>query len=715
MRTFGKKANPTRRARLTAAVLVVVAIPSGFAVAQDRATYNLFGTPGLLDMPSAASAPDAELAATISHMATATRTTLSFQITPRFSGSFRYSGIQNFFAATGAEVFDRSFDLQYRFVDEGRLRPAVAFGLRDFLGTGLYSAEYIVATKNVAPGLTVTGGLGWGRLGSFNGFDNPLAVFNDGLRNRPSDFGFGGNPEFDQWFRGDAAFFGGLAWKATNRLTLKAEYSSDAYPRETQRINPTFNRKSPWNLGLSYEANDSVAVQVAYMYGDQLGFGVTLKTNPKQPTVIGGLAPQPLAITPRAPGAARDLGWTQQANGQAILRDNVKLFLSQDGMTFEAMEVAPQAVTLHFRPGRFGNQAQAVGRAARILARTMPASVENFTLVPVVRGTPMAAVTLRRSDLEALETEPDNSWLSYGRATVSDAAKSLDGATYDAALYPKFRWALAPYITASYFDPDSPIRADVGAALSAEWDLAPGIMLAGRVQKRFAGNRDDATIFAPSGLQRVRSDSNIYAREGDPALTNLTLSWYDRPGTNVYSRVTVGYLEPMFGGISGEMLWKPVDSRLALGAEINYVQQRDFDQQFGFRDYQTATGHLSAYYAFGNGFQGTVDAGRYLAGDWGASFALDRTFANGWSIGAYATFTNVSAEDFGEGSFDKGLRFTIPLEAVVGTPSSRRSNSVIRSLARDGGAKLDVSGRLYNLVKDSHQPELKRDWGGFWR
>ena len=64
-----------------------------------------------------------------------------------------------------------------------------------------------------------------------------------------------------------------------------------------------------------------------------------------------------------------------------------------------------------------------------------------------------------------------------------------------------------------------------------------------------------------------------------------------------------------------------------------------------------------------------VDAGRYLAGDWGATFALDRRFANGWKIGAFFTLTNVSAARFGEGSFDKGIRMTIPLSWITGKPA----------------------------------------------
>ncbi|AWX92558.1 hypothetical protein DPM13_03090 [Paracoccus mutanolyticus] len=63
-------------------------------------------------------------------------------------------------------VWDRSFDLRYQILDEAESgwRPAVAIGLQDFMGTGFYSSEYIVATKTITPRLRVSAGLGWGRL-----------------------------------------------------------------------------------------------------------------------------------------------------------------------------------------------------------------------------------------------------------------------------------------------------------------------------------------------------------------------------------------------------------------------------------------------------------------------------------------------------------------------------------------------------------------------
>lgn len=717
MVSFGKDSSLESAFSLKKLVALIIAgCVVSPAFAEDGYTYSLFGTVGLLDMPTAESADDAELAASFNMMSEAIRSTVTFQLTPRFAASFRYSQIDDYNPLTGTDTFDRSFDLQYRLIDEGRYRPAVAVGLRDFMGTGIYSSEYIVATKHVNPRLTVTGGVGWGRFGTYNGFTNPLGALDARFKTRPvGTTGFGGQPELNKWFRGDAAFFGGLSYRASDRLTLKAEYSSDAYRLETVRPRPHFDRKSPLNFGLDYRLGQSASLQAAYMYGDTIGFGMTFATNPKTSAFTGGRGTSPFPVAVRPNGQGRDLGWMTQPNVEKLLRNNVQTFLSADGMGLEGMKVSGTAVTLHLQTGPFLNQAQAIGRAARALTKTMPQSVETFTIVPVAKGMGAAAVTLKRSDLEELEMQPDGAWLAYSRASITDATGTEDGLTYREDLYPKLNWSFGPYAAASLFDPDSPVRADFGLKFAAKWDIAPGLYLSGNVTKRLVGNRDGSTRFDPSVLPRVRQDGNIYAREGDPAIPELVLAWYARPGKDLYSRLTLGYLESQFGGVSGEILWKPVDSRLALGLEVNAVKQRDFNQLFGFRSYQTITGHASAYYDFGNGFHGQVDAGRYLAGDWGATFALDRTFANGWQVGAYATFTNVSFSDFGEGSFDKGLRLTIPLEHFMSTPSARKSSTTLSSLARDGGARLKVSDRLYEQVRDSHQPELKRDWGGFWR
>jgi hypothetical protein len=159
-----------------------------------------------------------------------------------------------------------------------------------------------------------------------------------------------------------------------------------------------------------------------------------------------------------------------------------------------------------------------------------------------------------------------------------------------------------------------------------------------------------------------------------------------------------------------------VDSRLAFGAELNYAQQRDFDMLFGFQDYNIVTGYLSAYYSFDNGVHAKIDAGRYLAGDWGATITMDRAFDNGWKIGAYVTMTDMSYAAFGEGSFDKGVIVTVPTDFFFGNASRRNLSAQLGSPNRDGGARLEIDDRLYDIVRDGHVAgPLGDTWGRVWR
>ena len=233
--------------------------------------------------------------------------------------------------------------------------------------------------------------------------------------------------------------------------------------------------------------------------------------------------------------------------------------------------------------------------------------------------------------------------------------------------------------------------------------------------KSVVGNLDNSNRLSDSVLPRVRTDGVLYDKQGDPALEHLTATYFFRPADDIYGRVTGGYLERMFGGVSGELLWRPANSRLALGAELNYVKQRDYDLQLGFRDYSVVTGHVSAYYQMNNGFHAQLDVGRYLAGDIGATLSIDREFKNGWKIGAFATLTDVSAEDFGEGSFDKGIKLDIPVSWFLGTPNTYRLGTVLRPITRDGGARLNVGGRLYERVRQYQRPTLENQWGRVWQ
>ena len=698
-----------------AATLIVLSFAPVSLVAQDRSFawgYNSYGTPGMIDMPTAFGRDDAELAFTTSYFKSQMRNTLTFQLSERLSASFSYATLNNVrstpnIAVISPEKFDRSFSLQYRFVDEGRYRPAMAIGINDVVGTGFYGSEYVVASKTLSPKLRATAGLGWGRLGSYNGFTNPLGgILGNGVETRPQiEFVRGGNFDSGKWFRGDAALFGGVEWHVTDQIRLIAEYSSDDYVRED---GAAFNRKTPFNLGISYQHNDRIAVDLRYLYGSEIGLQFSYAFNPQKPRFGSGLDTAPPPILPRS--AVRERQMLDPADTH--FARNLRQALSREGVALDGLQVDGKTILIQIRNERYATSVQAVGRAARILTRIAPPDIESFEVRLATEGMPITSVLVRRADLERLEFHPLAPDLLRVNTRIVDSTDSLpeiDGR------YPALTYGLEPYITPSLFDPDEPLRLDFGVALAARFEPTSGLIFSGRIHQKLFGNLDNSTRPSTSVLPRVRSESNLYDKGGDTTIPELTAAYYFRPGEDLFGRVTGGYLERMFGGVSAELLWKPQNSRLALGAELNYVKQRDFDQLFGFQDYSTFTGHASAYYDIGRDYYGQLDIGQYLAGDVGATLTLAREFDNGWRVGAFATLTDVSAQDFGEGSFDKGIQITVPIDWITGRPSKTKLKTTIRPVLRDGGARLNVSGRLYETVRELQATELDATWGRFWR
>ncbi len=684
------------------------------------ASLNFYGSPGGMDMPSAEMMPDGNFATTLSSFGGQTRMTLTFQATPWMSASFRYHAMRDLNLFGFKTYYDRNFDVRFRLWREGRYRPQVALGLQDFSGTGLFGAEYIVASKTFrTPALgaardggrlLVTGGIGWGRLGSYNSIGS--------LGSRPSfssATSSGGEPAYDQWFRGPYALFGGLEWRPNDRLGLKLEYSSDDYVTETQ-TSSLFRRRSPFNFGVEYQWTRATRLGAYYMYGSEIGVSAQIQLNPRRP-VSQTVTPAPVPIRPRTqwagPPESWDADWALSGQIRQALSGQVAKALERDGLVLESLEVSGTEAELRYRNPRYTPQAAALGRAARALAANLPPSVETFRLVPVAEGMALSVVILRRSDLEALEFDRSSTQALLAVTGFADAAgRPGPNAVVGPELYPDFSWSVSHYFAPSYFDPSLPFRLDLGAELRATYRPAPGWRVSGAIRQRVWGNVKDGRL-SNSVLPHVRTDKTLYAQYGT-TLENLYVARQWRPGRNLYARITAGYFESMYGGLSGELLWKPVGSRLGLGLEGNYVLQRDYDQRFGFRSYRIATGHASAYYDLGRGYEAQVDVGRYLAGDLGATFSLDRTFANGWSVGGFFTLTDVSAAQFGEGSFDKGIRFRIPVNMLLGKPSRAGLGTTIRPVQRDGGQRVFVPGRLYSQVREAHRTGLEAGWARVW-
>ena len=193
----------------------------------------------------------------------------------------------------------------------------------------------------------------------------------------------------------------------------------------------------------------------------------------------------------------------------------------------------------------------------------------------------------------------------------------------------------------------------------------------------------------------------------------MSFEYYSNPVKDIYARFDLGLLEAMFGGFGGEVLYRPFDEDYAIGLIAHKVKQRGYNQLFSFRDYSTVTGHLALYYDFPYAIRSQLLIGKYLAGDKGVTLDLSRRFKTGFTVGVFATKTNLSAAEFGEGSFDKGFYISVPTKLFYSDFRSGNISFGLHPLTKDGGAILNRPNPLIGILGDTNRNSILRDWEEF--
>ena len=400
---------------------------------------------------------------------------------------------------------------------------------------------------------------------------------------------------------------------------------------------------------------------------------------------------------------------------EAVRQVGNKVFaeLRQQSFWGEHFDIRNKTATLYFRQSKFRNPAQAIGRAARAVARHAPHRVEVITVTATEDGVPVAKTTIIRRDLEnALQAKgsPEELWQN---ASVESAGlpQDTDTSVESDNAYPRLSWAVLPQMRNQIGGPDDFFFTQLYGRGSAGVLVAPGLSVRTSVGVNIYNNFDSLKLESDSRLPRVRSDIAKYLKEGEQWIDVLDINYITKLTPDVYGRVSAGIFELMFAGVGGEVLYRPQGQRWALGLDMNYVKQRDFDGLFGFQDYEVLTGHVSYYHRLPYyEILSTVSVGRYLAKDVGATLELSRTFDSGVSFGVFATVTDVSSEEFGEGSFDKGFFMSIPLDLFFEKSNRRRTGFTFRPVTRDGGARLAVPKRLYSVSEGSNYDRIDQGW-----
>ncbi len=676
-------------------------------IREAQVTASDWGEIGLLQTPTARMAPSGAVRLHMSRVVPYTSGTVMFQRLDWLETGFRYTDVSNrlYGAAdfSGSQSYkDKSIDLKLRLREETAFGPEVAVGLRDLGGTGLFSGEYLVANKRWG-NWDASLGLGWGYLGGRGNIKNPLSFLGDAYLTRPAaDFGQGGTTNTSAMFHGATALFGGMQWHSpSDPWIFKLELDGNDYQHQPQNNNQPAT--SPLNFGAVYRYSPNIDLSFGLERGNSLMLGATLHGGLHQLYSPKLLDPALTKVLPTAPAELPPAGWGGTA--QTIERFtgwSVRSITHQHNST---TVVAETDAAIHLQ--------ERIERAVTVLHRDAPAASTRFVLQLRERGLPMSQVEVDRTEWVIQHTQVEPPALRLPALQVVPGQTTNIPAVDPEAKASSFWQGKAPGFSAewgpSYSQilggPDSFFLYQLGLQSKLEHRFTDTTWVSSAFDLRLLDNYDNFKFAGTSSLPRVRTFQQEFTTTSKLTMPLLQLTHVRDLGNGHYVSAYGGMLESMYGGVGAEWLYRPWQGRLAFGVDVNQVRQRDFHQNLAFRDYSVSTGHATLYWDTGwRDLQVKLSAGQYLAGDVGATIDVKRVFSNGVSAGAWATKTNVPAEVFGEGSFDKGLYVTIPFDVMLPKSTSGSGNLIWDPLTRDGGARLN---RIFTLNDLTRQRDLR--------
>ena len=542
---------------------------------------------------------------------------------------------------------DKGFNIKFRLKEEGDL-PAIAIGLNDFAGTGLYSSEYIVASQGFNK-LDFHYGIGWDRLGGDNGrINNPLVYINDSFEDRASDRGRGGKLEPGKYFSGATVTpFYGISYVIRDDLILKIE--KDPTDTEGSRLRYE-DRKSDFSMALQYSINDNFDIGVSVERGNFFSFRFVYKNDP----VIS-------------------LKKYEYQEADVNTSDNkyTKLIknLEENGIGVEKIVESSRSIGLDLT--------QFIHNDIRLIEEIVSEAAVSAGITKEIKK------DISIADLKAV-TEIDQEFENRAQLIYErDTSRRINT---DTGL--RFRPFLAS--REEFFK---------GAFLienNTELIIRENFFFNTNLKYVLTDNFDDLR-FPPVDTfpAQVRSDIKQYLKNMDEGILigRAQFDYYLTPKENHHFMASAGILEDMFSGVGIEYLYAKPNLNYAYGFEIFDVKKRDYEWGFGHLDFRNTTYTANFYYRnYGYiPFDMKLSAGEYLAGDIGSTIEFSRTFRSGVNFGVFATFTDVSFEQFGEGSFDKGIFFNIPIYGNF-------INYTWRPLTKDPGAKLVRRNNLNELL-----------------
>lgn len=696
--------------------LLIFSFFAFFSATVNSNTYNSLGQVGLINTPSAEVKEEQSIYLTVKKNDFTKLGTLT--VTPYSWLEASYFYYRPHDIVWGGKVgsdLDKGFNVKLSYKPKNIFLPRVAIGLDDFAGTGRFTKEYIVGTYDFNH-FKLTAGMGWGMfVGDIHKVKNPLSFISESFSDRidvSKKHKRGGNLSFDKWFRGDAVLFGGIEAPLgkQEKLTFKIEsnpfdyfkFGRGVFSQKSYRLRKS---ESSYNIGFSYKISKHGNIDLSFIKGNTVNlsfsFGFTSKIplrkkNKFNPSIVNS---------------------EYQADKKNEFYLDLLENLNKNNLLLQTAHLDEDTLNVTIDSVNLVNPIQYSSRAAYISQNVLNfnnINVDKISIGNITRGIQTNQIEYRAKDIA-------NKKIYKVNVKKNTTIKNPDPSSFKShdfqplIKFPVIFNSIGADIETHVGSPTRFLYWGVGIKINNEVQINRNLTFSATIAQKFADTFSDKESMPDSKMERVRSEILDYLQQSDKLhIKNMQFDYINSLRKNSYFRIGAGYFEKMYGGVTSEFLYKPYNRNFALSLELNKVKKRAYDGRLGFLEYETTTKHLNtAYYIPSQNMLFKLSYGQYLAGDVGYTLDISRRMPSGWQSGFYFSRTNVSAELFGEGSFDKGFYFIVPFTIFQKNYSKDNFYFGMKTLTRDGGQKLNIQNKLIDSFYGSSKTEINENWSNY--
>ncbi len=551
---------------------------------------------------------------------------------------------------------DKGFNMKLRLYEETENMPQIALGFSDFAGTGLFSGEYIVASKRFG-NFDISGGIGWGIYANGIKFDNPLIELSKSFKTRNFLYDSVGEFDADDYFSGsDSSIF----------LSASYHFGKNLIFVELDSVGYKFNKLN--------ELQDYSDYKFGYKNTDFFGAILGLEVDDKGKVNFQIESTFNISkLNTNAPNISKK-------NDSRLI--NFLINTQDNNISVNEIESnAKDQLIVSIRQKSYSN----ISDANDVILKSLENSnIHEFNEIIVKNYLLGKEIT---KDFYTDETKGFYEQAVLGKNKIFKRPNE----------YPFFTGRFSPDLRLLLGAREGFLYQGLFLKYDSELFFNENTFIDTTLRLSLSNNFDG--LFIPPVTtypEQVRSDVKEYLKGFNDglAVSKLLISNFQKYQDN-YFLFNAGLYEEMFGGFGFEYLNFSRKRTFAYGLEIHKVKKRAYDHRFEFLDYKTTTGHLNLYHHYQPlNLVTHISWGQYLAGDEGLTFDMHKRFKNGAKIGAYFSLTDVSFEDYGEGSFTKGVYISVPFDPF-GFGTSTNFNWT--PLTKDPAQKLLVN-RIFNYI-----------------